>query len=193
MKSVVACTPLNSISQSSIIGLSGSKQIPLWDPSRLEYAGWRALPVERLWFLVKGLIEVLFPDSRCSFTPTATLSTFSSYVSHVMPMHGFCKKPPLHILHLLCCPRKENIKARNSDAGNVATCITSRQKLCCCLGIDINWPFQSLSEQYAFCLLYFLFIQELLKTKLTAYTMKASGLGNMVKNDQNNIKEDARS
>ena len=36
------------------------------------------------------------------------------------------------------------------DAGSVATCITSRQKLCCCLGIDINWPFQKPSKQRAF-------------------------------------------
>lgn len=97
-------------------------------------------------FQVKGFIEVSIPDSRCSVTLTALLS-------YVLPLcYMLC--PSLDFARLCAYPllpgrkegRKENIKACDFDAGSVATCITRRGKktTCCCLGIDINWPFQSL-------------------------------------------------
>lgn len=108
----------------------------------------------------------------------------SSSVLRVMPMHGFCQKS--YSLLAQSAGRKENIKARNSDAGNRATCITSGQKLAVVLAILLIDLFRVL-QTVSFWLLRFLFIHELLKTKQTTTTMEALDLGNMVKNDQVNI------
>lgn len=148
MKSLMACTPLNSISQGSTICLSGFLLLP----SRYHYkihADLKMLDdLRSQWnsfgFHVKGIVEVLFPDSHSRFTLTAALSTFLSCL-RVIPMHGFCQSLCAKCISSAATVSwKKNIKGCNFDAGSVATCITSKQKLCCCLAIDINWPFQSL-------------------------------------------------
>lgn len=148
MKSVMACTPLNSTSQGSTTGLNGFLLLPSRyhckihpDLNMLDdvHSQWN-----RFSFHVKGIVEVLFPDSRSRFTLTAPLSTFLPWLG-VIPMHGFFQSLCVNCIRFAApFSWKKNIKGCNFDAGSVATCITSRQKLCCCLAIDINWPFQSL-------------------------------------------------
>lgn len=126
----------------------------------------------------------LIPRSSQQQYPNCSVLFFPPLCYILCPSMDFvkslCARSPLALLHQ-SAGRKGEIKACNFDAGSVATCITSRQKLCCCLGIDINWPFQSLpnSELLSAALL-FLFIQGLLKTKHTACRMNPSGLANLV-------------
>lgn len=101
--------------------------------------------LEQLWFPSQRLHWSLNPTFSLQRHPNCSALLRSSPVLHAMPIFGFCQA--------LCLPsitrkegRKENIKACDFDAGSVATCITRRREktTCCCLGIDINWPFQSL-------------------------------------------------
>lgn len=87
------------------------------------------------WSLIPRILQQHYPNcSVLCFPPLCYL---------LCPSMDFCQNLLLALLHQ-SAGRREDIKACNFDAGSLATCITSRQKLCCCLGIDINWPFQSL-------------------------------------------------
>lgn len=168
MKSVMACTPLNSISQSSTIGLNGFLLLPsryhckihpdlnMLDDVRSQWCsfGFTSKPSLKSWS--PTFSQQPHPTCTPLCFPSAFLLCVARYAHPWIFVRIF-----VNTLHWLCCARqagrRENIKACNFDAGSVATCITCRQKLCCCLGIDINWPFQSPTNTEL--LLFFLFIQ----------------------------------
>lgn len=90
----------------------------------------------------------LHSDLKCLCTEAAFVSCKRPYSLRLTTASLSC--PVLHFIFWSIsfalhqsAGRKENIKASNFDAASVATCTTGRQTLCC-LGVDINWPFQSL-------------------------------------------------
>lgn len=190
MKSVMSCTSSNSISQGSTIGLNGflllssryhckiHPDLNMPDDVRSQRSSFSFTSKASLkpysLILSAALLELLH-------------SLLSSLMLHVLPMHVFNQDLCVHSLFTLLhqsAGRKENIKARNFNAGSVATCITSRQKLCCCQGIDINRPFQSLpNSELLSAPLLFLFIQRLLETMHMSCRMNPLELGSMVEID----------
>lgn len=78
----------------------------------------------------------------------SALYTFPPLRYMFCPSMGFCQN--LCVRSPLAFVAPVSWMEGDFDAGSIATCITSRQKLCCCLGIDINWPFQKPSKQWAF-------------------------------------------
>lgn len=98
------------------------------------------LPLEQLWFPSQRLHWSLIPRFSLQHYPNCSALLLSSPVLHVMPILGFCQAP--------CLPsitRKEGRK-ENMKGCDLRSHLYYKQgkKTCCCLGIDINWPFQSL-------------------------------------------------
>lgn len=126
------------------------------------------------WSLTPRFSQQLYPNCSVLYFPLLCYMLCPSMDF----VKSLCAHSPLALLPQSA--GKEDIKACNFHAGSVATCITSRQKLCCCLGIDINWPFQSLlNSKLLSAALLFLFIWGPLKTKRTACRMNPSGPGHM--------------
>lgn len=104
------------------------------------------LPLEQLWFPSQRLHWSLNPRFSLQRYPNCSALLRSSPVLHAMPIFGFCQA--------LCLPsitRKEGRK--EGEHKDVRLWCWERSHLyykkgekttCCCLGIDINWPFQSL-------------------------------------------------
>lgn len=112
------------------------------------------------WSLIPRFSLQLYPNCSAVFLPLPCVTCYMSM--------DFCQDSPLALLaRVRLAGRRTSRQAALMPRSEAPSCITRRQKLCCCLGIDINWPFQSLfpNSKLLSAPLLFSFIPERLETK----------------------------
>lgn len=137
-------------------------------------------------FHVKGLIDVLFLDSCASFTPTfsalppcVTCSMFMGVKPRYSAAHSSPPSAEHQGMRLWCWRCSRRVLQADTNFVVVKALIL----------VDLFKALRTVS----FCLLYILFILELLKTQHKGRTMTRLGLANVTKNYQSYVLKDTLS